>query len=521
LSIDYTNVYTQGLADERLSEAFERELVALRAGGAIACPHVINGRDVSIGAVLERRDPVDRTRVVARLHEGGPEAVRLAVDAARRGWQEWRRVPLDDRCAILLEAAARMSQGKAELAALMTHEVGKTRADTVAEVDECCALVEWFVAQIREHHGYVIPMRPPTPAASAEIVKLPYGVFGVIAPFNFPLAIATTMAGAALLTGNTVVYKPSALTPACGQAFHAIFEGLLPPGALQLVHGGAETGRALTDSDVDGLAFTGSAAVGIAMAQRLSQPPHIRPLIAEMGGKNPVVVSDSVADVATAAQATARSAFGMTGQKCVSCSRAIVAANVHDEFVEALAAFTSQLAVGDPLDPGRFAGPLVKDASLERFASAVTEARDAGGRLACGGSVMAGDGNFAELTVVTDLPLGHRLTRDELFVPLLCVTKVDDLDAAIDEANAVQYGLSAGVYSADPAECTEFLDRIEAGIVMINSPSGATTGIWPGNQSMAGWKATGSTGNGGFGPYYLAQYLREQSRTSFQVGAGV
>ena len=134
---------------------------------------------------------------------------------------------------------------------------------------------------------------------------------------------------------------------------------------------------------------------------------------------------------------------------------------------------------------------------------------------------MPGDGYFAELSVVTDLPLGHRLTRDELFVPLLCVTKVDDLASAIDEANAVRYGLSAGVFSADPDECAKFVDRIEAGIVMVNSPSGATTGIWPGNQSMAGWKATGSTGNGGFGPYYLAQYLREQSRTSFELGADV
>lgn len=514
--ITYDTVYTQGLADTEASARFEQALAALRGGGPLDCPHVVDGERIAAGAPILREDPTDPSRIVAHTYEGGPELVRNAVDGARQASVAWRQTSLGERCAIMEEASRRLAERRIELAALMTHEVGKTRADTLAEIDECGVIFDLFVRQMLDNDGYRVPMAAPLAGAEAYVLKRPYGVFGVIPPFNFPMAIATAMAGAALLTGNAVVYKPSALTPGCGQAWFELFDGLLPTGVLQLVHGDAETGRALSESTVDGIAFTGSAEVGLALAERMNEPPYMRPLIAEMGGKNPAIVTASAGDVAAAAQATARAAYGLTGQKCVSCSRAIVTADVHDEFLAQLTDYVAKLKVGDPIDPAVMAGPLVKRASHERFGDVMDEVSRAGAIVAAGGS--AGDpdeGYYADLTVVDGLPIGHRLTRDELFLPVLTVTTVDDFDAAIAEANSVVYGLSSGIYTEDPDEQRRYLDEIETGIVFINNPGGSTTGIWPGNQTMAGWKATGSTGNGGFGPLYLTQYMREQSRTTY------
>ena len=194
-----------------------------------------------------------------------------------------------------------------------------------------------------------------------------------------------------------------------------------------------------------------------------------------------------------------------------SCSRAIVVDAVYDEFMHELTGFTAGLRVGDPIEAEVFTGPLIRSESLERFESSVSLARQLG-RVVQGGGAHA-DGWYADLTIVEGLPTGHPLTREELFVPLLTVSRVGTLQEALVEANAVDYGLSAGIFAADPEEQSYFLDHIEAGIVMVNNPGGATTGVWPGTQTMAGWKSSGFSGKGGFGPYYLLQFVREQSRT--------
>jgi 1-pyrroline-5-carboxylate dehydrogenase len=230
-----------------------------------------------------------------------------------------------------------------------------------------------------------------------------------------------------------------------------------------------------------------------------------------MGGKNPAIVGAS-ADLDAAAEGVARAAFGLAGQKCSACSRAIVHADVHDEFVDRLSAWTSRLPLGDPADRDAVVGPVVNGASVARFESAVRTVR-LEGRLAAGGGRPSRPGNFVEPTVVTDLPLGHALERDELFLPFVTVTRVGSFDEALAEANAPVYGLTAGVFSEDQSELDRFLDEIQAGVVYVNRRAGATTGAWPGTQTFCGWKSSGSTGKGGLGPYYLAQFMREQSRT--------
>jgi 1-pyrroline-5-carboxylate dehydrogenase len=230
-----------------------------------------------------------------------------------------------------------------------------------------------------------------------------------------------------------------------------------------------------------------------------------------MGGKNPAIVTDQ-ASLEKAAEGIARAAFGLSGQKCSSCSRAIVVDGVYDEFVKRLCSFASTLAVGDPADPRSALGPVVDAQAVERFEECVEQARD-DARIAFGGGRPRRDGHFVEPTIVCDVPPGHPLTRRELFLPFLTVSRVDGLSCAIAEANAVDYGLTAGIFSEDQGEIDVFLEEIEAGVLYVNRRAGATTGAWPGSQSFCGWKSSGLTGKGGLGPYYLPQFMREQSRT--------
>ncbi|UGS39006.1 aldehyde dehydrogenase family protein [Capillimicrobium parvum] len=517
-SITYATVYTQGLGDDEKSRAYERELTRLReAGSPRACGHHIAGQEIDSGPAFDRADPSDASRVVSRGRLADGELVDRAVAAAREALPDWRRTDYHQRAEILRRTLQAIERRHVELAALLTLETGKTRADAFAEVAECAAIVELYCNQVTAAEGFVVAHRPPSPTSHADVVLLPYGVFGVISPFNFPLAISFGMTAAALIMGNTVVFKPSPLTPACGQAFAQLFDGVgLPTGVLNLVQGGSETGQALAGAAVDGIAFTGSADVGLDFVARFGRPPFVRPVLAEMGGKNPAIVTDAAGDLDTAARAVARSAFGMSGQKCNACSRAIVTDGVYDDFIERLCAITSELVVADPIDASAFTGPVISDSSVARFQESVALARQ-DGRVLVGGGSAGGPGHFVELTLVDRLPSAHPLTRDELFVPIVSVVRAGDLDEALAEANAIRYGLSAGIFSNDPRERERFLDEIEAGIVFLNNPGGATTGVWPGSQTMSGWKGSGSAGKGGFGPWYLHQFGREQSRTVFDV----
>jgi 1-pyrroline-5-carboxylate dehydrogenase len=237
-----------------------------------------------------------------------------------------------------------------------------------------------------------------------------------------------------------------------------------------------------------------------------------RPIITEMGGKNPAIVMPS-ADLDEAAEGVMRSAFGFDGQKCSANSRVYVHHDVARAFVERLVEKTRAIRTGDPTERANWMGPVINQRALDKFSSAVTEARADGGTVEIGGETDNERGYYPTPTVVTGLPLDHRLFHDELFVPFLVVGEVESLDQALTEANSTAYGLTAGIFSDDDAEVRRFLDTIQAGVVYVNRRAGATTGAWPGIQSFGGWKGSGSSGKGGLGPYYVQQFLREQSQT--------
>jgi 1-pyrroline-5-carboxylate dehydrogenase len=505
--------YTSGGLGTETDEEFEARLAQARAaGGAEPLPHLIGGDESVEGEAFERRDPCSDNAVASRAHAAPPEVVARAVDAARGAAGDWRRTPWARRCALLRAVAAGIGERHLELAAIASLETGKSRTESIVEVQEAIDLITTYADHMEANDGYVTPLASFVDGERNTDVLRPYGVFAVIAPFNFPAALSIGMASSALIAGNTVVFKPSEDTPWTGALLAQIMRAAdLPPGIFNLVHGGETTGRALVDARVDGVAFTGSAAVGREIARKLQDGAYARPALTEMGGKNPAIVT-ARADLDKAAEGVAKAGYGLAGQKCSACSRAIVHADVHDEFVERLAEWAARLPLGDPADRDAFLGPVVNEHAVARF-EAAAEASRRDGRVAAGGERPARPGLFVAPTVVADLPADHALNRDELFLPFVTVTRVGSLDEALAAANAPDFGLTAGVFSEDQAELDRFLDEIQAGVVYVNRRAGATTGAWPGTQTFCGWKSSGSTGKGGLGPYYLPQFMREQSRT--------
>jgi 1-pyrroline-5-carboxylate dehydrogenase len=500
--------------NEELQSAFDAALERARADLGRTYPMIIGVEERTADETFEDRSPIDRELVIARFPVGNRQDVRDAIDAARAAFPSWSGTPWRERLAILRRAAELISERQFDYAALMALEVGKNRLEALGDVEETADLLRYYADEFEKADGFVKPMGSLSAAEQTRSVLRPYGVFGVISPFNFPMALAGGPAGGAMIAGNTVVLKPSSDAPLLGWKFgEALRDAGLPDGVFNLVTGPGETvGAELQENPgLDGMVFTGSYEVGMKLYTGFTQE-YPRPIITEMGGKNPAIVTRH-ADLEEAAEGVMRSAFGFDGQKCSANSRVYVERPVAREFVDQLVEKTRAIAVGDPTQRENWMGPVINERALKKFSDAVEDAKRDGGTIEVGGETDTERGYFPTPTVVTGLPLDHRLFKEELFVPFLVVGEVDSLAQALEESNSVAYGLTAGIFSRDRDEIETFLDRIEAGVVYVNRRAGATTGAWPGIQSFGGWKGSGSSGKGGLGPYYVQQFLREQSQT--------
>lgn len=504
---------------EALHERFDEALARVKGSLGAAHPMWIGGRARPGSREFEVRSPIDRDWLLGRFPRGTAQDVADAVAAAASAFGPWSRRPWTERVEILRRAAARIEARVYEMAAAMALEVGKNRLEALGEVQETADLITWYCAEMEENGGFVrfLPDDPVKGFASHNRTVLkPHGVWAVIAPFNFPMALAGGPIGAALVAGNTCVFKVASDTAWSGALLMEAFrEAGLPDGVLNYVTGGgSEVGEALVrHPGVAGITFTGSGEVGMGIVRAFGEGRWPRPCIAEMGGKNPVVVTRH-ADLDRAATGIFRSAFGLQGQKCSATSRVFVERPVMDELVARLATLAGEAAVGDPTLRRNWMGPVINAAARERYRKAVAEAAATGKVLAGGRELAEGDlarGYFVAPTVAA-APYESRLWRDEHFLPFTLVGAVDSLDEALARANDTVYGLTAGFYGA-PEEVPAFLDRIEAGVVYVNRPQGATTGAWPGYQPFGGWKGSGSTGKAIGSFYYVTQYLREQSQT--------
>jgi 1-pyrroline-5-carboxylate dehydrogenase len=491
------------------------DTVKRQAGGTH--PFYIDGVALETrGDPLVDRSPIDTDLVLGRFAAAGRADVDTAVKSSRSAQPGWGRTAWRQRLAILRRAADIIRERKYELAALMSLEVGKSRLESMGDAEESADLIDYYSGQVEDADGFVRPMARITPIERNTDVLRPYGVFACIAPFNFPLALSAGMSSAALAAGNAVVYKPAEDTPWTGLRLYEIYRDAgVPPGVFNILIGPREEiGDPLWQHpDVDGVVFTGSKAVGMRIHAGLSGR-WIKPCLLELGGKNAAVVLAS-ADLDAAAEGVMRSAFSLQNQKCSATSRVYVERGALTPFVDRLLERTRAIRMGDPSERDVFFGPVINERSVQRFERAVAQARREGSIL-LGGERLAGGlfdrGHFVAPTIA-QLPLESSLFEEELFVPFLAIGEVANLDQAIAETNRAEYGLTAGIFARSPADVSRFFDEVEAGVCYANKRTGATTGAWPGAQAFCGWKGSGSTGKGGCGPYYVAQFLREQSRT--------
>lgn len=504
-------------AEGHFHDRYERALEHVRKEFGKKYPMVIGGKEVRTPATSAQASPIDTRIVLGHLPVGSATHVRQAVAAAKKTFESWSRISYKERVRTCRAAADIMSQRKFELAAWVSYENGKNRYEAIADVDEAIDFLRYYSEEMEKNDGFEAAMKRAQPSEKSTSVMKPRGVWGVIAPFNFPAAILVGMSAGAIITGNTVVVKPSSNTPIIAYKFAEIFKQAgLPDGVFNLIigPGGKVGGELVTNRDVAGIVFTGSREVGYHMAQEFSRV-RPRPLIAELGGKNPAIVTET-ADIGKAVDGVLKAAFGYSGQKCSACSRVYVHKKVKDEFVNKLVEKTKSLPVGNPLDQNTFVGPLANEDAYKKYQQYIRIA-DRDGKILAGGSARKDGelkhGYYVQPTVVAGLPKKHRLFKEELFVPILCVADYEKFDDAIRLANDSDYGLTAGIFSARQEEIKEFLDCIEAGVVYVNRQASATTGAMVGCQPFGGWKDSGTTGRGSGGPHYLTQFMREQSQT--------
>lgn len=503
-----------------LHTRYDEALARVKAGLGREHAMLINNQDVFAEEKYQDTSPIDTGLVLASLQKGDKKHAHQALDAARKAFPGWSRTPWQERVRLLRKAAGLIESRLFDLSAALSLEVGKNRMEALGDVQETADLINYACDQMEQNNGYVVEMgKDPLVGYDARNVSVlkPYGVWLVISPFNFPIALTGGPAGAALAAGNTVILKPASDTAWVVRLLAEVFRDAgLPEGVVNYVTGPGRTlGQALITCAVDGVTFTGSFDVGSKIFRDFANCNWVRPILLELGGKNATIVSRH-ADLERAALGIVRSAFGLQGQKCSAASRVFVEEQVHDELLARLKELTEKLTIGDPTDRSVYLGPVINAGAYQEFQDYCREAADGGGTFLTGGKVRTGGafdkGYFCEPTLITGLPYHNRLWKHEMFLPITTVGKVRNLEEAMQYANDVTYGLTAGFYGSDE-EAGWFFDHVEAGVAYANRPQGATTGAWPGYQPFGGWKASGSSGKNAGGHYYLPLYMHEQVHT--------
>ena len=443
----------------------------------------------SHGDRVKDLNPADVHDVVAEAPSSTAAEAAEACEAAARAFPAWRNTPAPVRGQILYKVQRRIEERRQELAEALTREEGKTIGESRGELQRAINVVEFFAGEARRITGETIPSELPN--NFCYTIKQPVGPVGVITPWNFPIAIPIWKIAPALVSGNTIVFKPATLTPLTASLIVEIFDECgLPPGVLNLVYGG---GREVGDTIVRhpavlAVSFTGSNDVGVGL-YGAAAARGIK-CQCEMGGKNPIVILGD-ADLDLAVESAVQGAFGSTGQRCTATSRAVVVEHIADEFVDRLAARTASLVVGNGLNPATNVGPSVDERQLEAVLSYVEVGEHEGARLIRGGKRVRDDardrGYFVEPAIFDHVDANMRIAQEEIFGPVLSLIRVPDNESALSVANNVRFGLSASVYTNDVAAMFRFVDRLDAGILHVNSPTVGGEAHVP----FGGMKATG------------------------------
>ena len=490
--------------------AMESAIAKERAAFGTEYDLLIGGERRKAPKQFVSRNPSHPSEIVGSLHAATPEQAREAVESVDRAFRKWSKTTPEHRAELLFKAAEAVRRRRFEFDALLVLEVGKTWLEADGDVAEGIDFLEYYA---REMLRYAAP-HPITPIAGErnEMHYIPLGAGVVIPPWNFAFAIMAGMTSAALVTGNTVVLKPSSDSPVIAARFvDLLLDCGLPADAIAFVTG---SGGAIGDELVKHprtrfVSFTGSKDVGLHVNRLAAdvQPGQlwIKRVVAEMGGKDGIVVSAD-ADLPAAVEGVAQAAFGYQGQKCSACSRAVVEAPVYDEFVKRLVERTDTIKVGDAADHSSAMGPVINERSLDKIQEYI-EIGKSEGKLVSGGERIAGDGYFIEPTIFIDIPPDGRLAQEEIFGPVLAVIKAKDYDDALAIANNTEFGLTGSVYSSDRAKLERARDEFHVGNLYLNRKStGALVGVHP----FGGFNMSGTDSKAG-GPDYLLLFLQAKS----------
>ncbi len=492
-------------------------------------PMYINGKQVFSDQELVETSPIDRNIVIGIFPKATRQNAKDAIAAAKNAFKSWSLINYKKRAEIFEKAAQIFHEKKFELAAILSYENAKSRYESIGEIDEAIDFIKYYVNELRINKGFIRKTSSktakievekgfqgaPEEAENVNISMKPYGVFGVIAPFNFPVSISVGMSVGALITGNTVIFKPSTdnMTILTALKIYEIFkESGVPDGVFNVVSGpGSEVGDELAmNPDVAGIAFTGSRAVGLNMIKRAYEQGMQKVFVVEMGGKNPAIVS-KYCDIDIAVNGVANAAFGFAGQKCSALSRLYVHESIKELFVSKLIDKLRTMKIGNPIKKDVFLGPLISEAAYRKFNDVVTSAKQTGRILYGGNLINTGlNGRYVEPMLI-EVSHSNDLVTNELFLPVLSIETFKDFETAIDLANDTKYGLTAGLYSKNKKEIAQFSSQIQAGVVYINRRISATTGAIVGLHTFVGWKGSGLTGKGTGSKHYLQQFMKEQS----------
>lgn len=516
VKITYT---TLAVANEEMHTAYEDAVAKMKAAFGKNYPNYVDGAEISAAEMAAVWSPINTEWVISRFPRQNAVVVDQAVKAAAKAFPTWKSTSWQERVALCRKAASLMEDRLFEISAAISLEVGKNRLEAIGEVQEVADLIYYSCNQMEKNNGYIRDLTNESPKHHNRSILKPFGVWAVISPFNYPAALTGGPAGAALVTGNTIVIKPASLTPLSAWLTTKCFiDAGLPKGAVNFVTGsGSIVGEALVHHpDVAGCTFTGSSELGMQLARVFaSEGRWPRPCVIEMGGKNPTIVTAS-ADMKRAISGCSRSAFGFGGQKCSAGSRIFVHRSRFEELIEGMKEYSAKLVTGDPTERETFCGPVINQEAVDRYRTTMQQAQK-DGKVVMGNEVLKSGakekGYFLSPAIITGLPVEHALSTEELFLPVVTVYPYDDINDALLGANSIDQGLTAGVYAGTKEEIEYILDHIEAGLVYVNKESGSTTGAWPDYQAFGGWKKSTSTNKGAGHVYYLMAYLREQSQT--------
>jgi 1-pyrroline-5-carboxylate dehydrogenase len=477
---------------------------------------VIDGRRVGTEKQITSINPAHPNEIVGRVASATIEQARAAIGAAERAFWEWSHRPAKERAALLFAAAEAIRKRRDEFDALLVLEVGKSWLEADGDIAEGIDFLEYYGREM-VRYAERLPLAPLA-GEENEMHYIPLGVGVVIPPWNFAFAIMAGMTSAAIVTGNTVVLKPSSDSPVIAARFLEVLESCgMPPGVVNLVTGaGGAIGDALvSDHRVRFISFTGSKEVGLHINQLAAdvRPGQrwIKRVVAEMGGKDGIIVAAD-ADLASAVEGVAASAFGFQGQKCSACSRAIVEAPLYDEFVARLAERVDKISVGDPIDPSVYMGPVINERSREKIESYIKIGQSEG-KLLTGGERVGDEGYFLEPTVFIDVLPTATISQQEIFGPVLAVIKAKDYEEALVFANDTEFGLTGSVYSKDRTKLERARDEFHVGNLYFNRKcTGAMVGVHP----FGGFNMSGTDSKAG-GPDYLLLFLQAKT-VSEKVG---